>query len=106
MHATIPVATNRRYFGKITGNTTFVVKMQRSLWPHSGTMIAVVLRAERLVHVLEERLATRAARRALRHRVRRRIESAERQHVHLAEQVGRRPFDELLPQLIVAHPAV
>src|SRR5262245_23421704 len=29
------------YFGKITGNTTSVVKMQRSLCPHSETMIAV-----------------------------------------------------------------
>ena len=31
------------YFGKITGNTMSVVKMQRSLCPHSGTMIALCL---------------------------------------------------------------
>jgi hypothetical protein len=30
-----------RYCGKITGSTIAVVKMQRSLWPHSGTMIAL-----------------------------------------------------------------
>src|SRR3954471_12614522 len=29
------------YFGKIDGKTTSVVKMRRSLWPHSGTMMAL-----------------------------------------------------------------
>src|SRR6476661_9766095 len=29
---------SRRHFGKIAGNTMFVVYMQRSLWPHSGTI--------------------------------------------------------------------
>lgn len=29
------------HYGKIAGKTTSVVKMHRSLWPHSGTMIAV-----------------------------------------------------------------
>jgi len=31
----------RAYCGKIAGNTILVVKMQRSLCPHSGTMIAL-----------------------------------------------------------------
>src|ERR1051325_1371047 len=31
------------HFGKITGSTSAVVKTQRSLWPHSDTMIALCL---------------------------------------------------------------
>src|ERR1035437_2591138 len=61
------------------------------------------LGAERLREVRDERFAARAARRPLRHRDRRGVEPTERQHVHLAEQVRRRPLRELFAKLIVRH---
>ena len=54
-----------------------------------------VFGAECLGDVFEERFAACATCWPLRHRVRRRIESAEWQHIHLAEEVGGRALDEL-----------
>src|SRR6187551_1757247 len=54
--------------------------------PALGHDDRLVLRAEHLIHVFQERFPARASRRALRHRVRRRIEPAEWQHVHLAQE--------------------
>ena len=62
----------------------------------------LVLRVVVLLDVAGERQAARKAMRALRHRRARRIETGDRQGVELAEQIGNRPRDQLLLELVLA----